>query len=47
MTQPNLLILGATGKVGGEVVRQLVDEKDIHVIAATRSASRMLRVAID
>ena len=37
---PNILILGATGKVGGEIVRQLVEAKDSHVIAATRSPEK-------
>ena len=37
---PNILILGATGKVGGEVVHQLVKAKDSNVIAATRSPEK-------
>ena len=36
----NILVLGATGKVGGEVVNQLVDNKDVNVIAATRSPDK-------
>ncbi|MEL6581273.1 MAG: SDR family oxidoreductase, partial [Cyanobacteria bacterium J06621_12] len=38
--KPNILVLGATGKVGGEVVNQLVKNQDINVIAATRSAEK-------
>jgi NAD(P)H dehydrogenase (quinone) len=37
---PNILVLGATGKVGGEVVRQLIDAKQSNVIAATRSPKK-------
>ena len=40
MTKPNILVLGATGKVGGEVVNQLKDVKDVNVIAATRSPDK-------
>ena len=39
-TKPNILILGATGKVGGEVVNQLADNKDVNVVAATRSKEK-------
>ncbi|MBE9115760.1 SDR family oxidoreductase [Lusitaniella coriacea LEGE 07157] len=38
--KPNILILGATGKVGGEVVNQLTDVEHINVIAATRSPEK-------
>lgn len=38
--KPNVLVLGATGKVGGEVVNQLIDDEDINVIAATRSPEK-------
>ena len=38
--KPNILVLGATGKVGGEAVNQLVGNKDINVIAATRSPDK-------
>lgn len=38
--KPNILVLGATGKVGGEVVKQLVDAGDSKVIAATRSPDK-------
>jgi NAD(P)H dehydrogenase (quinone) len=38
--KPNILVLGATGKVGGEVVSQLVDVEDVKVIAATRSPKK-------
>ncbi|MEM6612176.1 MAG: SDR family oxidoreductase [Cyanobacteria bacterium P01_C01_bin.72] len=38
--KPNILILGATGKVGAEVVKQLTDDKDVEVIAATRSPEK-------
>ena len=34
--KPNILVLGATGKVGGEVVKQLQDNPDVNVVAATR-----------
>ena len=37
---PTILILGATGKVGGEIVRQLIKAKDTNVIAATRSPKK-------
>ena len=37
---PNILVLGATGKVGGEVVRQLAEARDSNVIAATRSPEK-------
>ena len=36
----NILVLGATGKVGGAVVDQLIDNKDVNVIAATRSPDK-------
>ncbi|MEM8675907.1 MAG: NmrA family NAD(P)-binding protein [Cyanobacteria bacterium P01_G01_bin.67] len=39
-SKPNILVLGATGKVGGEVVNQLVDNQDINIIAATRSTDK-------
>ncbi|MEO0836266.1 MAG: SDR family oxidoreductase [Cyanobacteria bacterium J06642_3] len=39
--KPNILVLGATGKVGGEVVNQLVDNQNVKVIAATRSPEKM------
>lgn len=35
-----ILVLGATGKVGGEVVSQLADVKGVKVIAATRSQKK-------
>ena len=35
--KPNILVLGATGKVGGAAIEQLKDNKDVNVIAATRS----------
>ena len=38
--KPNILILGATGKVGGEVVNQLVDNLNVNVITATRSPEK-------
>ena len=38
--KPNILVLGATGKVGGEVVTQLIDNKDVNVIAVTRSPDK-------
>ena len=38
--KPNILVLGATGKVGGEVVKQLLDAGDSNVIAATRSPDK-------
>ncbi len=37
MTKPNILVLGATGKVGGAAVEQLKDNPDVNVVAATRS----------
>ena len=40
MTKQNILVLGATGKVGGAVVDQLVDNKDVNVVAATRSPEK-------
>ena len=39
--KPNILVLGATGKVGAEVVSQLVNNRDVNVIAATRSAKKV------
>lgn len=38
--KPNILVLGATGKVGGAVVSQLKDVKDVNVVAATRSPEK-------
>ena len=38
--KPNILVLGATGKVGGEVVNQLVDTEGVKVIATTRSPEK-------
>ncbi len=38
--KPNILVLGATGKVGGEVVSQLVNTEGVKVIAATRSPEK-------
>ncbi|MEM7592305.1 MAG: SDR family oxidoreductase [Cyanobacteria bacterium P01_A01_bin.83] len=38
--KPNILVLGATGKVGGAVVDQLVDNKEVNVVAATRSPDK-------
>ena len=38
--KPNILILGATGKVGSQVVQQLVDVDNCNVIAATRSPDK-------
>ena len=38
--KPNILVLGATGKVGGEAVSQLVNNEDVNVIAATRSPKK-------
>ena len=40
MNKPNILVLGATGKVGGAVVDQLKDSKDVSVVAATRSPKK-------
>ena len=40
MTKPNILVLGATGKVGGAAVEQLKENQDIKVIAATRSPEK-------
>lgn len=37
---PNILVLGATGKVGSQVVQQLIDADNCNVIAATRSPDR-------
>lgn len=37
---PTILVLGATGKVGGEVVRQLVQAGDSRVVAAARSEEK-------
>ena len=38
--KPDILVLGATGKVGGEVVKQLMAAGDSRVIAATRSPQK-------
>lgn len=38
--KPNILVLGATGKVGGAVVNQLKDNQGVNVIAATRSPQK-------
>ncbi len=38
--KPNILILGATGKVGGKVVNQLREVNDVNVVAATRSSKK-------
>lgn len=40
INKPNILVLGATGKVGGAVLSQLVDNKDVNVVAATRSPEK-------
>lgn len=37
MSKPKILIIGATGKVGGETLRLLSEHKDVEVIAAVRS----------
>ena len=37
----NILVLGATGKVGGAVIEQLKDNEDVNVIAATRSLEKV------
>ena len=39
--KPNILVLGATGKVGGAVVEQLVENEEINVVAATRSSEKV------
>lgn len=39
--KPNILVLGATGKVGGEVVSQLQDNQDVNIVAATRSPEKV------
>jgi NAD(P)H dehydrogenase (quinone) len=39
-TQPTILVLGATGKVGGETVRQLQAAGDSRVLAAIRSPNK-------
>ncbi|MEM7772694.1 MAG: NmrA family NAD(P)-binding protein [Cyanobacteria bacterium P01_A01_bin.37] len=39
-TQPNILVLGATGKVGAEVVRILAEFDDVNVIAGVRSLEK-------
>jgi uncharacterized protein YbjT (DUF2867 family) len=39
-TQPTILVLGATGKVGGETVRQLQAAGDSRVLAAVRSPDK-------
>ena len=38
--KPNILVLGATGKVGGAVVDQLKDNQEVNVVAATRSPEK-------
>ncbi|MEO0408778.1 MAG: NmrA family NAD(P)-binding protein [Cyanobacteria bacterium P01_A01_bin.135] len=38
---PNILVLGATGKVGGGVIQQLTAAADSRVIAATRSPEKV------
>lgn len=40
MTKPTILVIGATGKVGGETVRQLVAAGDSRVLAAVRSPEK-------
>lgn len=35
--KPNILIIGGTTKIVGSVVEQLVNNKDINLVAATRS----------
>ena len=37
--KPNVLVLGATGKVGGAVVNQLVDNENVNVIAVAQESS--------
>lgn len=39
-TKPVILVLGATGKVGGETVRQLTAAGDSRVLAAVRSPEK-------
>lgn len=39
-TKPNILVIGATGKVGAEVVRILAEANDVNVIAGVRSSEK-------
>ncbi|MEL7313441.1 MAG: NAD(P)H-binding protein [Cyanobacteria bacterium J06559_3] len=39
-TQPTILVLGATGKVGSETIRQLKLAGDSRIVAAVRSAEK-------
>jgi NAD(P)H dehydrogenase (quinone) len=39
-TNPKVLILGATGQVGGAVVPYLADNPGVQVVAATRSPEK-------
>ena len=39
-TNPNILVLGATGKVGAEVVQVLAEFDDVNVIAGVRSPTK-------
>lgn len=39
-TKPTILVIGATGKVGGETVRQLIAAGDSRVLAAVRSPEK-------
>lgn len=42
---PTILILGATGKVGGETARLLAETKDVHTIAGVRSPEKAQHLA--
>lgn len=44
-SKPNILILGATGKVGAEVVRLLAETGDVHAIAGVRSPEKAQSLA--
>ena len=37
ISKPTILVLGATGKVGGKVVRLLAEKDDVQVVAGVRS----------
>ncbi|MEO0948394.1 MAG: NAD(P)H-binding protein, partial [Cyanobacteria bacterium J06641_5] len=39
-TQPTILVLGATGKVGAETVRLLTEFGDVNVVAGVRSPEK-------
>ena len=45
--KPRILVLGATGQVGGAVVSLLATDKSVEVIAAARNADKAKALGVD